>query len=302
MDYQSNNQSGGPQNTGEPYHNINHNTDNSTNPYSNTPVNNGAPYNNGSADSNSPYGDNSYPNQGTHNGSMPYGNAPGSGNPYDGTNPYNNTASGQAPYSNTAGTQTPYDNAPGTQAPYGSAAGNGNLYGNTPVNNGNPYGNNPYHNANQYNNPYNNGNPYHGPYNNRYPYGNVHANIIAPLKTKGDSMATAAMILGIISLVSLVLLRVYIPFLVGGVGIILAILSKGNAKKMIGKARAGLICCITGLMLDIVLCISSVYLVFALPDIMPDMVDEVNEICEEQYGMTYDEFMDEIYEMLDMER
>lgn len=266
MDYQSNNQSSGPQNTGEPYHNINHNTDNSTNPYSNTPVNNGAPYNNGSADSNSPYGDNSYPNQGTHNGSMPYGNAPG------------------------------------TQAPYGNAAGNGNPYGNTPANNGNPYGNNPYHNANQYNNPYNNGNPYHGPYNDRYPYGNVHANIIAPLKTKGDSMATAAMILGIISLVSLVLLRVYIPFLVGGVGIILAILSKGNAKKMIGKARAGLICCITGLMLDIVLCISSVYLVFALPDIMPDMVDEVNEICEEQYGMTYDEFMDEIYEMLDMER
>ncbi len=124
---------------------------------------------------------------------------------------------------------------------------------------------------------------------------------MSPQKNKGEGMATAAMILGIISLVSLLLLRIYIPFLLGGVGIILAVLSKGKAKKMLGRAKAGLICCITGLALDITLCVFSVYLVFALPDILPEMVDEVNKMCEEQYGMTYEELMDEIYEMWDIE-
>lgn len=241
MDYQSNNQSGNPQNTGEPYNN----TSDGKDPYNNTPVNNGDSY-----------------------GNIPANN----GGPYPNT-PYNNGNS--------------YNNIPNSQNPYG----------NTPGNNGTPY-----HNANQYNNPYNNGNPYHNPYyNNGYPYGNVSARALNPRK-KGESLATASMVLGIISLISLLLLRLYIPFLLGGVGIILAILSKGGARKMMGKAKAGLICCISGLALDITLCVFSVYLVLALPDIMPEMVDEINQMCEEQYGMSYEEILDEIYEMWDIER
>lgn len=260
MDYQSNNQSGDPQNTGAP----NNHTTNSGDPYNNTPVNNGNPQ----------------------DGSNPYSNMPNNGNLY-GNAPTNNGS----PYGNNAyGNENPYNNMSNQQNPYGNA-----------VNNGNPYGNSPYNNTNPYSNPYNNGNPYPNPYYNENPYGGAGARIINPQKTKGEGMATAAMILGIISLISLVLLRIYVPFLVGGIGIILAVLSKGKAKNMIGKAKAGLICCITGLALDITLCVLSVYLVFALPDIMPEMVDEVNKMCEEQYGMTYEELMDEIYEMWDIE-
>ena len=69
---------------------------------------------------------------------------------------------------------------------------------------------------------------------------------------------------------------------------------------MCGKAIAGMICCITGLVLDIVLCISAVWRVFALPRVAPELVDEVNRVCEEQYGISYDEMMKEIYEMWDM--
>lgn len=148
----------------------------------------------------------------------------------------------------------------------------------------NPYNNNPYNN-----NPYNN-----NPYN---PYGAPIRPV--PVKTKGDSMATVSMILGIITLVSLLLLRVSIPFLLGGVGIILAILSKGGAKKMVGKAKAGMICCITGLTLDVVLCVSAVWLVFSLPKLSPELTEEVNKICEEQYGVSYYEMMEEIYDMWD---
>lgn len=140
------------------------------------------------------------------------------------------------------------------------------------------------------------GNGYN-PYNPYNPYGMPLQP--APMKPKGQSMATASMILGIIALVSLLLLRVSMPFILGGVGITLAILSKGGARKMCGKAIAGMICCITGLVLDIVLCISAVWLVFALPRVAPELVDEVNKVCEEQYGVSYDEIMDEIYDMLD---
>ena len=149
----------------------------------------------------------------------------------------------------------------------------------------NPYNNNPYNN-----NPYNGNNPYN-PYGAPLPP--------APTKSRGDHMATASMILGIITLGSLLLLRLSMPFLLGGVGIILAILSKGGARKMVGKAKAGMICCITGLALDVAFCVFAVWLVFSLPRLSPELTDEVNKICEEQYGVSYYEMMDEIYDMWD---
>ena len=120
-------------------------------------------------------------------------------------------------------------------------------------------------------------------------------------KPKGDSMATASMILGIITLASMLVLQFTIPFVLGGIGIVLAILSRGSAKRLAGKAKAGLICCIVGLSLDIVLCVSAVCLVFALPNLSPEFQKEVNKACEEQYGVSYDEMMEEFYEMFDME-
>lgn len=144
-------------------------------------------------------------------------------------------------------------------------------------------------------------NPQSGPNGgyNPYPYG-MPAQPMPP-RIKGQSMATASMVMGIITLVSLLLLRVTIPFLLGGIGIILAILSKGGAKQMIGKAKAGMICCITGLCLDIAFCAFAVWLVFALPTIAPELTDEVNKMCEQQYGVSYDEMMEEINEMWNME-
>ena len=157
---------------------------------------------------------------------------------------------------------------------------------------GNPQ-NGPGNGYNPYNNPYNN-NPYNNPYNNN-PYGAPMQQM--PVRQKGDGMPTAAMALGIISLVSLLFLQVSIPFFLGGVSIILAILSRGSAKKMIGKAKAGLTCGIIALALDIAFCVFAVWLVFALPTLSPKLKEEVNKACEEQYGVSYDEMMEEIYDM-----
>jgi hypothetical protein len=139
-------------------------------------------------------------------------------------------------------------------------------------------------------NPYDNGNPYND--NNSWQY---HS---APVKPKGDGLATAALILGVMSVLSLFLMQLYIPFIAGGIGIILAILSKGSARKLSGKAKAGITGCTVGLVLDVLLCIGSVYLLFNLPTLMPDMVDEVSEMCEDRYGISYEELMDEINDMI----
>lgn len=144
-------------------------------------------------------------------------------------------------------------------------------------------------------------NPQGGPNNgyNPYPYG-IPAQPMPP-RIKGQSMATASMVLGIVTLSSFVFLQLSLPFLLGGIGIILAILSRGKAKQMIGRAKAGMICCITGLCLDVALCTFGVWLMFALPSISPELTEEVNKMCEQQYGVSYDEMMEEIYDLWNIE-
>lgn len=149
----------------------------------------------------------------------------------------------------------------------------------------------------QPNNPQNGPGNGYNPYNPYNPYGTPPQS--ASTRQKGERMANASMVLGIITLVGLMLLRISMPFLLGGVGIILAILSKGGARKMSGKAKAGITCCITGLVLDIALCVSAIWLVFALPHVAPEFMDDLNHICEQQYGVSYEEMMDEIYDMFE---
>ncbi len=151
-----------------------------------------------------------------------------------------------------------------------------------PYNNGNPYNNNnPYNNGNPYNNnnPYNNGNPYNNPYGGRNPY---------PRKPKGDSLATAALVMGVVALCSCI--TVYLPFIFGGIGITLAILSKGSAPKMLGKAKAGLLCAVAGFSLTAMLVAASFYMVFTVPEVM----DEVNKVYEQTYGVSFEEMIDNI--------
>ncbi len=196
------------------------------------------------------------------------------------------------------GQQTPGNNLNNSGNPYN----NGNSY-----NNGNPYSNGyPYSNGNSYNNgyPYNNYNnrsPYN--YNNGNPYNNGNAyNYNAyqqsyVITQKGDTLATASMVTGIIAVVSPMLIIVfpfalYFPFIFGGISIILALLSKGAAAKMISKAKSGIICATIGLVCNIALICTSFYLVFNNAEFRQSFDDAFIEM----YGMTFEEVMEEIME------
>lgn len=137
-------------------------------------------------------------------------------------------------------------------------------------------------------NGWNNGFPNNGnPYNNNNLY--RQAQVLTP---KGDSLATAAMVTGIFAIVSFIILPIYLPFMFGGISIVLALLSKGKAAKMVSKAKAGIICAVAGLVTNVALTVLSFYLVFTVPDLM----DQVNDMFEDIYGVTFEEMLDDIME------
>ncbi|WP_395026171.1 hypothetical protein [Robinsoniella sp.] len=71
---------------------------------------------------------------------------------------------------------------------------------------------------------------------------------------ESNSFSTAAMILGIVSLVSSCCLYISIP--VGAVGIILALLSKGSSSKMDSRSKTGLGISIAGICISFVMIIA----------------------------------------------
>ncbi len=137
------------------------------------------------------------------------------------------------------------------------------------------------------------GTPYnHNPYdNNNYPYYN-RGNYQLPVAEPGSSLAKAAMIVGIIAIVSCFTFTVYPPFILGSIAITLALLSKGRRPKLFSNAKTGIICAVSGIALNTIIVTSIVYLVFTNPYIR----EMVNQEYEKQYGITFDEMIEEIME------
>lgn len=206
-----------------------------------------------------------------------------------------NDVSGQAqmPYGNSAQSpyqvQPPYGNNPQSQyqvqQPY--ANNNGNPYYGNPAQTGNSVqGANTGYNNNSYgNNGYNYNNNDYNPYYGRYAYP---VNVTEP----GSKLASAAMVLGIISLISCFTFTIYPAFITGSIAIVLALLSKGRRPKLFGKARTGIICAVAGLITNTVLITGCIVLIFTNDDIRA----QVNQTFEEQYGQTFDEMLEEILE------
>ena len=229
--------------------------------------------NNAPSDQNGQPGDN---NSGSsYQNGPPYGN--GSGAPYHGRPPYGNG--------------TPY---PAPQQPYGN-----NSNANTPGQNGNPYRNNtPYGNQYPSGNGYPNGyrpnadnynpnryNPNNG-YNNQYPYYSRNAYQI-PAAEPGSSLAKAAMICGILSIIFCFTFTVYPAFVLGSVSVILALLSKGRRNKLFSQAKTGIICAVIGLVMNAVILTSSITYVFT----NPEGREEFNRQWERIYGESFDDMM-----------
>ena len=131
--------------------------------------------------------------------------------------------------------------------------------------------------------------PYnHNPYdNNNYPYYSRDTYQL-PVAEPGSSLAKAAMVLGIIAIASCFTFTVYPPFILGSIAIVLALLSKGRRPKLFSNAKTGIVCAVSGFATNTIIITCIMYLLFTSP--------YIREIFEDQYGITFDEMMEEIME------
>lgn len=108
-----------------------------------------------------------------------------------------------------------------------------------------------------------------------------------PSRPNGDGLATAAMILGVLSIVTAMTFTIYPSLILGSIGIVLALLSKGRAPKLISKAKIGSTCAIAGILLTGLVCVTMIKLVHDDPTLLEQALDNF----EQQYGISYEELM-----------
>ena len=113
-----------------------------------------------------------------------------------------------------------------------------------------------------------------------------------------NKFAVASMILGICSLIFLC--TIFLPLFLGALGLIFAMLSKRRGQKTESPAVTGIITSSMGMGISLIICIVSV--VFTSMMMRPENREQLDALYEKNLGMSYEEFIAEIYgeDMLEM--
>ena len=102
-------------------------------------------------------------------------------------------------------------------------------------------------------------------------------------------MITASMVLGVLTVATAILGTVYLPFMLGGVAIIMGILSRDESGRPDFKAKIGIMLGALGIVLNIVVVATSVYTVFN----NPEQYEAFDSVFERVYGEDFATFMQE---------
>ncbi len=124
-------------------------------------------------------------------------------------------------------------------------------------------------------------------------YKNLYSDSNQPVR-QTNHFATAALTMGILTVITTVMCTVFLPFLFAGLSLIFAVLSKGKNYTMNTNARTGIVTSIIGLALNIIIVAGSFYLVFTVPEYK----EQLNSIYEQLYGESFDELWEETFEEL----
>ena len=120
-------------------------------------------------------------------------------------------------------------------------------------------------------------------YYNNYNYNRAHN----PLDSHVN-MATVSLVTGLIAIPLCFVMNIGIAL--GGVAIVLAILSRGSQKKLLPQAKRGIIYGTIGIVLGYVVFVSSLHTV--LTD--PSYRKQLNQMSEQMNGQTFDELLQEL--------
>lgn len=119
-----------------------------------------------------------------------------------------------------------------------------------------------------------------------------------PEQEANHGMATLAFIFGTCSIITNLFMPIILPCFLGGMAIILAILSKGSARRMSRLARRGIICAVIGLLTTVYLTVH-VLIPSAIAQLKdPDYRQFMNQVSENLYGTSFDDMLGQIDALL----
>lgn len=119
-----------------------------------------------------------------------------------------------------------------------------------------------------------------------------------PEREANHGMATLAFIFGACSIITNIFMPVILPCFLGGMAIILAVLSKGGERRLSRLARRGVICAVIGLVTTVYLTVQVL-----IPSAIAQLKDPnyrmfMNQISESLYGTSFDDMLHQIDEVL----
>ncbi|SFC20228.1 hypothetical protein [Butyrivibrio sp. YAB3001] len=123
---------------------------------------------------------------------------------------------------------------------------------------------------------------------NQYFYNNYNYNKAHNELDKHVHLATIALVLALISLP--LCFFMYTGIILGGVAIVFAILSKGNADRLLPQAKKALIYGSLGIVLGYAVVVTNIHGVITNPEYR----QRLNKISEQYYGESFDDMLKEI--------
>lgn len=125
-----------------------------------------------------------------------------------------------------------------------------------------------------------------------------------PFQSPGLTMASVSLVLGIGALFTL--LTVFLPFILGSLAIVIALLSKGYGKKMLTQAKVGLGCGLAGISMVSVLTLSSYAMVLSNPEMLIEIGQQYDAAyeaangrsTEADLGMSFEDMMNDFADKL----
>lgn len=115
-----------------------------------------------------------------------------------------------------------------------------------------------------------------------------------PVRHPGSGFATAALICGILAILSSFVIPVWVPAVFGGLSIILALLSKGSDKGMLPNAKVGVLTAGLGIALSILITVSSVVMIYTNPKMKEEFHNSLNQTYQYMYGESFDDALKQI--------
>ena len=120
-------------------------------------------------------------------------------------------------------------------------------------------------------------------YYNNYNYNKSHNQLDSHV-----NMATVALITGLIAIPLCFVMNIGI--VLGGVAVVLGILSKGSEKKLLPQAKRGIIYGTIGIVLGYIVFVSSMHTI--LTD--PTYREQLNQMSEQMNGQSFDDLLKEL--------